>query len=80
MLFQAKRFEEAESEMTKVLSVNPISVQNLIDRAAARCYLSKFEEAEMDAATWLLDWHHVGMPLTLIVHAPGWASRIMKDA
>ncbi len=49
MLFQAKRFEEAESEMTKVLSVNPISVQNLIDRAAARCYLSKFEEAEMDA-------------------------------
>ncbi len=49
MLYQAKRFEEAESELTKVLSLNPISVQSLIDRSAARCYLAKFVDAEMDA-------------------------------
>jgi tetratricopeptide (TPR) repeat protein len=49
MLYQAKRFEEAECELTKVLSLNPISVQNLIDRSAARCYLAKFEDAEVDA-------------------------------
>ncbi len=50
VLFRAKRFEEAESEMTKALRLNPISVQNLIDRSGVRCQLSKFEEAEMDAS------------------------------
>ena len=49
VLFRAKRFEEVESETTKVLRLNPISVQNLLNRSSARCYLSKFEEAELDA-------------------------------
>lgn len=49
VLFHRKRFEEVESETTKILYLNPVSVQSLINRSAARCYLSKFEEAEQDA-------------------------------
>jgi tetratricopeptide (TPR) repeat protein len=67
VLFRARRFEEAESEMTKALRLNPISVQTLIDRSAARCYLSRFEEAEMDAN------QAIGL-------APGWHDAYLNRA